>query len=164
MTSPQQTGRKSHRAGNRRCVVNAVSTEHARLQTLMALAATQEDGKSGHGRRRTLVARRSSSLFLLTVNSREDDLEDARNLSFLFPFNPTGWYDSEFEALLAEAGSTYNPERRRDLLWQAQAIAYEEAPWIFLWRWYDFYGISNDVDWSPRPDGLIYIHQARSSG
>ena len=52
MTSPQQTGRKSNRAGNSRCVVDAVSTGHTRLQTLMALAATQEDGKSGHGRRR----------------------------------------------------------------------------------------------------------------
>ena len=38
MTSPQQTGRKSNRAGNSRCVVDAVSTGHTRLQTLMALA------------------------------------------------------------------------------------------------------------------------------
>lgn len=109
---------------------------------------------------RQLLARESSPLFLLTMSSRGNDLEDARNLAYLFPFNPTGWYNPDFEALLAEAASTYNRDKRRELLSRAQAIAFEEAPWICLWRPYEFYGVAHDLAWSPRPDALIYLYQS----
>jgi peptide/nickel transport system substrate-binding protein len=101
----------------------------------------------------------SAPLFLLAINSRGNDLEDAQNLAFLFPFNPTNWYNADFEALLTKASSTYNDENRTSLLWQAQAIVRNEAPWVFLWRLYDFYGVSKDLNWSPRPDGLVYLYR-----
>ena len=40
----------------------------------------------------------------------------------------------------------------------AQSIAYEQAPWIWLWRQYRFYGISEHLDWTPRRDALVHVY------
>jgi peptide/nickel transport system substrate-binding protein len=109
--------------------------------------------------RERLIPKETASLFLLSLMSRGNDLEDTRNLAYSFPFNPTLWYNEEFEQLLSEAEQTFNQSLRLDLLRQAQAIAYEEAPWIWLWRPFLFYGVSQDLDWwQPRADGLIYLY------
>ena len=110
-----------------------------------------------------LIPKKTDPLFLLSLNSRADGLEDVRNLTFEFPFNPTKWYNSEFEKLVREAGVTFNQTKRQSLLEQAQSIAYEEAPWIWLWRPYLFYGVSNDLAWQPRADGLVYLYQPAST-
>lgn len=106
-----------------------------------------------------LLPRQMAPLFLLGLSSRGNGLEDTSNLSFSFPFNPTGWQNSEFEQLLQEARTTFNERQRQALLNQAQAIAYDEAPWIWLWRQYDFYGVSQSLDWTPRRDGLVYLYK-----
>lgn len=106
-----------------------------------------------------LLPRQMAPLFLLGLNSRGNGLEDTSNLSFSFPFNPTGWQNSEFEQLLQEARTTFNERHHQALLNQAQAIAYDEAPWIWLWRQYDFYGVSQGLDWTPRRDGLVYLYK-----
>jgi peptide/nickel transport system substrate-binding protein len=90
-------------------------------------------------------------------------LEDTANLAVDFPFNPTLWYSVEFERLVTNARSTFNDTQRQALLDQAQAIAYEEAPWIWLRRPYDFYSVASWLDWKPRPDGLIYLYKAKAS-
>jgi peptide/nickel transport system substrate-binding protein len=106
-----------------------------------------------------LGPQRTSSLFLLALSSQGDPLTDTQNLSFTFPFNPTQWLNADFEELIKKASGTFNEQRRLRLLHQAQAIAYEEAPWIWLWRLYDFYATTPDLDWTPRPDGLIYLYR-----
>jgi len=111
-----------------------------------------------------LIPREMAGLFLLGIASRGNGLEDTSNLSADFLFNPTPWHNAEFERLVAEARSTFNDTQRQTLLNQAQAIAYEEAPWIWLWRPYDFYGVASWLDWKPRPDGLIYLYKAKISG
>jgi ABC-type transport system substrate-binding protein len=91
--------------------------------------------------------------------SRGNGLEDARNLAYDFPFNPTLWHSEEFEGLLGRAEETFNQALQLNLLHQAQAIAYEEAPCIWLWRPFLLYGVSQDLDWwQPRPDGLVYLY------
>jgi peptide/nickel transport system substrate-binding protein len=110
-----------------------------------------------------LLARQMAPLFLLGLNSRGNKWEDTNNLSFSFPFNLTNWHNAEFERLLKEAKGTFNERQRQTLLSQAQAIAYEETPWIWLWREYSFYGVNNDLGWQPRPDGLVYLYQSASS-
>ena len=105
-----------------------------------------------------LIPQRTAPLFLLGLNSRGNGLEDTNNLSFSFPFNLTRWQNAEFEQLLQKADSTFNNNQQQILLNQAQSIAYEEAPWIWLWRQYDFYGINPELDWQPRPDGLVYLY------
>jgi peptide/nickel transport system substrate-binding protein len=109
--------------------------------------------------RERLVPKEAAPLFLLSLMSRGNGLEDTQNLAYNFPFNPTLWYNEEFEKLLSQAGETFNQTLRLALLRQAQAIAYEEAPWIWLWRPFLFYGVSQDLDWwQPRADGLVYLY------
>ena len=96
-------------------------------------------------------------LFLLGLNSRGDGLEDVKNLSAAFAFNPTGWQSEPFEEIVGWAVNTFNEDSRARLLNEAQSIAYDEAPWIWLWRQYEFYGVSNELDWAPRADGLVYL-------
>ena len=109
--------------------------------------------------RERLAPKETAPLFLLSLISRGDGLEDTRNLAYDFPFNPTLWRNEEFETLLDRADQTFDETLRSSLLRQAQAIAYEEAPWIWLWRPYLFYGVSEELSWwHPRADGLIYLY------
>jgi len=108
---------------------------------------------------RELFSETPPSLFLLGLNSRGDGFEDVKNMSGAFNFNPTRWQNTSFEEKLTEAASTFNENSRVRLLNEAQAIAYEEAPWIWLWRSYDFYGVSQNLDWTPRRDGLVYLYK-----
>jgi peptide/nickel transport system substrate-binding protein len=106
-----------------------------------------------------LIPKRTAPLFLLSLMSRGNEMEDTRNLAYAFPFNPTFWHNEDFERLLDEAEDTFNQKLRLNLLYQVQGIAYEEAPWIWLWRPLLFYGVSQDLDWwQPRADGLIYLY------
>jgi peptide/nickel transport system substrate-binding protein len=97
-------------------------------------------------------------LFLLALNSHADGLEDVKNLSAGFIFNPTGWQNPTFETLVGQAANTFNDNSRIRFLYEAQTIGYEEAPWIWLWNSYDFYGVNSALDWTPRRDGLVYLY------
>jgi peptide/nickel transport system substrate-binding protein len=108
---------------------------------------------------RELLTGDTAPLFLLTLNSRGDALEDAKNLSSEFAFNPTEWQNESFEEVLRRATNTFNEDSRTRLLNEAQAIAYDEAPWIWLWRQCHFYGVSQSLDWTPRRDGLVYLYK-----
>jgi len=109
--------------------------------------------------RNRLIPKETAPLFLLGLASRGNGWDDTANLAVNFPFNPTLWYDDEFERLVAQARATFSDTQRQELLNQAQAIAYEQAPWIWLWRPYDFYGVALWLDWKPRADGLVYLYQ-----
>jgi len=109
---------------------------------------------------RRLLSRNKPPLFLLGLNSHGNDLEDAKNLSMGFPFNPTGWENDFYEEGLRRALNTLNDDARLRSLQELQKIAYEEAPWIWLWRTYNFYGVSDALDWTPRRDGLVYLYQS----
>lgn len=106
-----------------------------------------------------LLSGDTSPLFLLGLNSRGDGLEDVKNLSSAFAFNPTGWQNEAFEDTLKQATAVFNENPRNRLLNEAQAIAYDEAPWIWLWRSYQFYGVSQALDWTPRRDGLVCLYK-----
>jgi peptide/nickel transport system substrate-binding protein len=106
-----------------------------------------------------LLPKRTAPLFLLGITSRGNGLEDVRNLGYNFAYNPTLWYDQRFEDLLDRMQQTFNSTLRTNLSYQAQAIAYEEAPWIWLWKPYLFYGVNQELEgWQPRADGLIYLY------
>lgn len=108
-----------------------------------------------------LLAGEVAPLFFLGLNSHADGLEDVRNLSSSFTFNPAGWHNGAFEDILAQATNTFNDNSRSRLLNEAQSIAYDEAPWIWLWRPYQFYGINQRLDWAPRRDGLVHLYQPK---
>jgi peptide/nickel transport system substrate-binding protein len=106
-----------------------------------------------------LLSESPPPLFLLGINSQADALQDTRNLSADFAFNPTRWHDPGFEDAVRRARNSFNDNARSRLLYDAQAIAYDECPWIWLWKRYDFYGMSQLLDWSPRADGRVYLYQ-----
>lgn len=108
---------------------------------------------------RQLVSGDVPPLFLLGLNSRGDGLEDTKNLSAVFAFSPTGWHNASFENALNRVVGTFNVDTRIGLLNETQEIAYNDAPWIWLWRQYDFYGVSQNLDWSPRRDGLVHLYE-----
>jgi len=101
-------------------------------------------------------------LFLLGLNSRANPLQDTRNLSVDFGFNPTGWEDPSFKDAVRRAQSTFNENARARLLNEAQSIGYEEAPWVWLWRQVDFYGVAESLAWTPRADGRVYLFESES--
>ena len=89
-------------------------------------------------------------------------MEDTRNLSVDFAFNPSGWEDPSFEDAVRRAQSTFNENARARLLNEAQSIGYEEAPWVWLWRQVDFYGVAESLAWTPRADGRVYLFESES--
>ena len=136
-------------------IAEAIATQLA--QTGVRVTVQPQDWSTY--KRERLVPKQTAPLFLLSLTSQGDALEDVQNLVYGFPFNPTLWYNEEFERLVSEAQQTLNQTLRLNLLNEAQNIAYEEAPWIWLWRPYLFYGVRNDLDWwQPRVDGLIYLY------
>jgi ABC-type transport system substrate-binding protein len=36
----------------------------------------------------------------------------------------------------------------------------DEAPWRCLWRSYNFYGVSQNLDWTPRRNGLVCLYKS----
>ncbi|WP_440988912.1 ABC transporter substrate-binding protein [Haloarchaeobius baliensis] len=66
----------------------------------------------------------------------------------------TTWSNEEFDSLLETAGNSTGDERV-SALEEANALAHEEAPWIFLNRQYSVYGVSSRVSWEPRSDERI---------
>lgn len=111
-----------------------------------------------------LLSESPPPLFLLAMNSRGDALQDTNNLSNDFAFNPTGWQNASFEGAVERARNSFNENARSGLLNEAQAIAYDQAPWIWLWRQYRFYGVAEQLDWTPRRDGLVHVHALQRQG
>ena len=54
-------------------------------------------------------------------------------------------------------GQTFDPAERKKISYAMQRIVREDAPWVFLWNQYDFYGLSPRVKWFPRADERIYL-------
>lgn len=75
--------------------------------------------------------------------------------------NTTYWQNAEFDALLDEARETTDPAKLEELYAQAQAIVWEEAPWLFLGSDQVIAGAKTYVSGiSLRPDGSLYFAQA----
>ncbi|WP_152042080.1 ABC transporter substrate-binding protein [Salinigranum salinum] len=66
----------------------------------------------------------------------------------------TSWSDDEFDSLLSQAGNQ-SGDTREATLQEANALAHDQAPWIFLNRQFSVYGVSERVDWQARSDERI---------
>jgi peptide/nickel transport system substrate-binding protein len=107
-----------------------------------------------------LIPRQNLEIGLLGLGSAANDLEDAKNLVKDWPFSFTDWYNEDYEALYTEALATLDAAKRQELLYRAQAIAYEECPWIWLWRQVDFYGVNKRLQWTARADERLDFRSA----
>lgn len=66
----------------------------------------------------------------------------------------TSWSNEEFDALLEDA-STQSGDERDATLQEANALAHDEAPWIFLNRQFSVYGVNDSIEWEARSDERI---------
>ena len=66
----------------------------------------------------------------------------------------TTWENEEFDAFLEEAGNQSGEERDATLQ-EANAMAHEECPWIFLNQQFSVYGVNDAIAWEARSDERI---------
>jgi peptide/nickel transport system substrate-binding protein len=66
----------------------------------------------------------------------------------------TSWSNEEFDSLLSDAGDQ-SGDTREQTLQEANALAHDQAPWIFLNRQFSVYGVAERVAWEPRSDERI---------
>lgn len=68
-----------------------------------------------------------------------------------------GYENEKVDKLLEEASSSMNEEERIEDYKKVQEIANEERPILPLFQLNQFFGVSNDVEYQPRMDELIYV-------
>jgi len=71
--------------------------------------------------------------------------------------NLTHWNNPAFIQGYNRLGQTFDAAERKKISYAMQRIIREDAPWVFLWNQYDFYGLSPRVKWFPRADERIYL-------
>lgn len=68
------------------------------------------------------------------------------------------WQNQEFEDILTKARAEMDTDKRKEMMDKLQAIAFEECPWIFLYKQYDYYGVNQRlVDWQPRANEYVLL-------
>jgi peptide/nickel transport system substrate-binding protein len=91
------------------------------------------------------------------------DSLDEFQVAVLSGTNGFSWYSNEeVDAKINEAARAADPEVHEQALHEADALIYEDPPFIFLYAYEDLYGVSNDLPWKPRRDEQIYLYEAGS--
>ncbi|MCI0528942.1 MAG: ABC transporter substrate-binding protein, partial [Nitrospira sp.] len=67
--------------------------------------------------------------------------------------------NKELDAVLEEARSILDKDKRLALYAKAQRIATEDPPFIFLYQLQDLYGVSHRIKWTPRSDEMIWPYE-----
>lgn len=68
------------------------------------------------------------------------------------------YYNSpESDALIAEAATEFDVQRREEIYHELMAYFKEQAPWIFLYTQEDIYGVARDLIWAPRSDERLWV-------
>lgn len=69
--------------------------------------------------------------------------------------NPGDYCNAEYDALFEKFNTTDDEAVRQEISNQMQALAWEDAPWVFLWRLPLFMGTSKRLQWEPHP--ALYV-------
>lgn len=78
--------------------------------------------------------------------------------------NRMEYQNQQIEELWSQLNETFDEDRRVELCHQIEETAFEDAPLIFIWLQTDFYGVSDRLDWAPRPDERILLIDAQLQG
>jgi peptide/nickel transport system substrate-binding protein len=62
---------------------------------------------------------------------------------------------------IARAQTLMDPKARADAYAELQRLIRDEAPWVFLWQQHDLYGVTNQVEWTPRADEKVWMYDAK---
>jgi peptide/nickel transport system substrate-binding protein len=63
--------------------------------------------------------------------------------------------NDEVDSLIQQAQSEPDTDAREGILQECNQLLHDLSPWVFLHQQFSVYGVSNDVQWEPRPDELI---------
>ncbi|ELZ36772.1 ABC transporter substrate-binding protein [Halorubrum tebenquichense] len=63
--------------------------------------------------------------------------------------------NEELDGLLTDAEATEDPDERVEILQEANQLAHDLAPWVFMHQQFSVYGVSSDISWEPRTDEFI---------
>jgi peptide/nickel transport system substrate-binding protein len=64
----------------------------------------------------------------------------------------------KLDAIIDEARGIMDKNKRQKLYSDASQIYKEEVPWGFCYQQVDIYGVSERVNWKPRPDEKIIVY------
>ena len=65
----------------------------------------------------------------------------------------------KLDAIIDEARAIMDKGKRQKLYTEASQIFKEEVPWGFCYQQMDIYGVSERLNWKPRPDEKIVVYQ-----
>lgn len=74
--------------------------------------------------------------------------------------NYTHWDDPRWFDRWAEIAAATSEEETRQIVDEMLQVFYDDGPWLHLYFQPDFYGVSNRVNWQPRPDEKVYLFDA----
>ena len=71
--------------------------------------------------------------------------------------------NDEIDGLIEDAQSEPDIEQRNQILQETNQRLHELAPWVFMHQQFSLYGVSNRINWEPRPDELIDPYRASTN-
>jgi peptide/nickel transport system substrate-binding protein len=110
----------------------------------------------------SIFDRKTNDMVALGFGGRGNPIQDASTFN-ADAWNMTGWEDEkwlEAEELRKQISSSFDEEEQKRLSQQLEALVYEEAPWVFLYRDLVIAGVSERVDWDVRNDGHLFLYYA----
>ena len=97
----------------------------------------------------------------LRMNGYSSSMSDAgTDLVPLTQENPvqlTDWHNEQFNALYAESLATMDDTVRQGAFEEMQQLVVEELPLIPMFQMPGFYGVSDEISYTPRADEYIYV-------
>ncbi|QBX99541.1 ABC transporter substrate-binding protein [Rhodophyticola sp. CCM32] len=74
--------------------------------------------------------------------------------------NYTHWDDPRWFDRWADIAAASSDEEVRTIVDEMLQVFYDDGPWLHLYFQPDFYGVSNRINWTPRPDEKVYLFGA----
>jgi peptide/nickel transport system substrate-binding protein len=74
--------------------------------------------------------------------------------------NASGYCDPKFDDLVHAANTNFDPVTRKAQIEAAEAMVWNDAYWIFLWRDPEYAGISNRIAYTLRGDDYVEMYTA----
>ena len=74
--------------------------------------------------------------------------------------NYTHWDDPRWFDRWEDIRNSESEDETREIVNEMLQVFYDDGPWLHLYFQPDFYGVSNRINWSPRPDEKVYLFEA----
>ncbi len=74
--------------------------------------------------------------------------------------NYTHWSDPRWFDRWADISASGSDEETRAIIDEMLQVFYDDGPWLHMYFQPDFYGVSNRVNWTARPDEKVYLFDA----